>query len=142
MELQIEKLLEKYWNGETTVAEERLIKEYFRKNHSLTATGHYFSNLDKAKQATSDNRFVHPVSPSRSKKWYPAVAAAIMLGVIVTAFLFQPGNKQPQFAVDDPKEPYEVTRQALMMVSEGLNKGKTYSYELEKINEVKKFTKN
>lgn len=142
MELPIEKLLEKYWNGETTIAEEKLIKEYFKKNPSLTGKGRYFADLDKAKQAVPNSRFVHPVSTEKNKNWYPAVAAAIMLGIVVTAFLFNQNNtKQTQFAVDDPKEAYEVTRQALMMVSEGLNKGKTYSYELEKINEVKKIIK-
>ena len=143
MELPIEQLLEKYWNGETTIAEERTIKEYFKKNPSITGTGHYFSDLNKAKQEAPDSRFVHPVLAGNNSNWYSAVAAAIMLGIVVTAFFFTQNNtKQTQFAVDDPKEAYEVTRQALMMVSEGLNKGKTYSYELEKFNEVKKIIKN
>ena len=35
MDLQIEQLLEKYWNGETTIADEKLIREYFKKNPDL-----------------------------------------------------------------------------------------------------------
>jgi len=49
----------------------------------------------------------------------------------------QNNNKPDQFAVEDPKEAFEITRASLMMVSERLNKGKTYSQELDKINKAK-----
>ena len=52
-------------------------------------------------------------------------------------FVMQNNNKPDQFAVEDPKEAFEITRASLMMVSERLNKGKTYSQELDKINKAK-----
>jgi hypothetical protein len=38
-------------------------------------------------------------------------------------------------------EAFEVTRASLQMVSNGLNKGKTYSKELTKFNEAKQIIK-
>jgi len=41
MDLQIEKLKQKYWAGETSLAEEKELKAYFKKNPSLSAEGRY-----------------------------------------------------------------------------------------------------
>ena len=50
--------------------------------------------------------------------------------------VFQDTKKQREFAVEDPQEAYEITRKALLMVSSGLNEGKTYSKEITRINKA------
>ena len=122
MELPIKKLLEKYWNGETSVSEEQEIKDFFKNNPSLTNEGVYFTGLSKQKEVNAASRFQHPEKRVGRNNWYSAVAAAVMLGIVVSSFFITQNQKPKQFVIDDPKEAYEVTRQALMMVSAGLNR--------------------
>jgi len=137
MESQIKKLLEKYWAGETSVSEEREIKDFFKKNPSLVDEGLYFRGLGKQKEVQAAWAFQHPEKSTGRNNWYSAVAAAVMLGIVVSSFFITQNQKQNQFVVNDPKEAYEITKKALAMVSEGLNQGKTYTFELENINKAK-----
>jgi hypothetical protein len=141
MELPIKKLLEKYWNGETSVSEEQEIKDFFKKNPSLADEGLYFRGLSKQKEVYAGSLFQHPGKNAGKSNWYSAVAAALMLGIVVSSFFITQNQKPKQFVIDDPKEAYEVTRQALMMVSAGLNEGKTYTAEIEKFNKTKQIIK-
>lgn len=135
MESQIEKLMEKYWAGETSVEEERLLKEHFRKNPSLTNEGTYFRALSKKQQLASGKRFAHPAKSRRKAQW--SAAAVIVIGIMAALMVFQDAKtQQREFVVEDPQEAYEITRKALLMVSSGLNEGKTYSGELKKINKA------
>jgi len=141
MELPIKQLLEKYWAGDTSVSEEREIKEFFKKNPSLANEGLYFSSLDKQKQVNTASRFQHPEKRVGRNNWYSAAAAAVMLGIVVSSFFITQNQKPNQFVIDDPKEAYEITRKALSMVSEGLNQGKTYTSEIEKFNKTQQIIK-
>lgn len=140
MDLQTEKLLEKYWRGETTVAEERQIKEYFSRHPAQSAEGLYFEKSSSGSLVVPAKPFDHP-GRKRRLAWL-SVAAALLIGLLTLPFLF---NNQPatdQYAVEDPAKALEITRASLRMVSDGLNKGKTYSKELTKFNEAKAMIKN
>lgn len=139
MDLQIEQLLEKYWNGETSIAEETLIKEYFKEHPDLSMEEQYFGKVDSSRKEVPTKAFEHP-GRKRRLSWLSA-AAAVLLVLMTLPFIFNNETQQEQFAVDNPTEAYEITRASLMMVSNGLNKGKTYSKELNKINEVKTIIK-
>ena len=135
MDLRIEKLKEKYWAGETTLAEEQELKAYFKEHPSLTKEGDYHTILRNQQKVKAKHSFNHP-----GKKNYPvwwSAAAAILILFTVGMFIFQNNQTKDQFAVEDPQEAYEITRATLLKVSEGLNKGKTYSKELNKINKAK-----
>lgn len=135
MDLRIEKLQEKYWAGETSLAEEKELKTFFRENPSLLAEGQYYTAIQKKKKESPERSFAHP-GRKNYRSWWSA-AAAILILISVGFFILQNNNRTDQFAVEDPKEAYEITRASLMKVSEGLNKGKTYSKELNKINKAK-----
>jgi len=140
MESRIKGLYEKYWQGETSVEEERLIKEYFKSNPDQSPESQYFENIEAKKGNKSEKPFEHP--GRKIQRVWLSVAAAVVIGLLSLPFIFQQETKQDQFAVDNPAEAYEITRASLMMVSNGLNKGKTYSKELSKFNEVKTIIKN
>ena len=135
MDLQIEKLKEKYWAGETSLAEEQELKTYFKENPSLTKEGNYFTGLRKQQKIKANHSFSHPGKKNYQAWW--SAAAAILILFTVGMFIFQNNQTKDQFAIEDPKEAYEITRASLLKVSEGLNKGKTYSKELNKINKAK-----
>jgi hypothetical protein len=135
MDLRIEKLNEKYWAGETSLAEEKELKAYFKENPSLSKNGQYFAEVKKQQQVKPVHSFSHP--GRRKIQTWMSMAAAILILITIGFFVFQNENKQDQFAVQDPQEAFEITKASLMKISEGLNKGKIYSQELNKINEAK-----
>lgn len=139
MESRIKGLLEKYWQGETSVEEERLIKEYFKNNPDQSYEGIYFKKIKSDKRIFPQKTFQHPGRKFRLV-WL-SVAAAVIILLISIPFVFNNQTQQDHFAVDNPAEALEITRASLQMVSNGLNKGKTYSNELVKFNEAKTIIK-
>lgn len=134
MESQIEKLVEKYWAGDTSIEEEQRLKAYFQKNPSLTPEGVYFRTI-AGKQQEATPKLAHPGKAGNKAQW--SAAAAIIIGILAAVLVFQDARKQREYVVEDPKEAYEITRKALLMVSSGLNEGKSYSRQLTKINKAK-----
>lgn len=128
---QIDKLLEKYWNGETNLEEEKVIKSHFKSNPALNNEGHYFRFLAKQKLA----KFEGSRTVSRKKAWLSA-AATITIGVITAALVFNDAKKDP-FAIDDPEKAFQATKEALMMIGSELNQGQNHTLELTKINKAK-----
>ncbi len=139
MDLRIEKLQQKYWAGETSQAEEKELKSFYRQNPSLTKDGTYFRFLNESKGQNPDHSFTHP--GRKNKPYWWSIAAVILVLFTVGIFFFHNNSNQQTYAVDDPERALEITRASLMMVSEGLNKGKTYSTELKKINKAKEIVK-
>ena len=129
---QIDELLNKYWNGETSLQEERLIKSHFKANPSLTNDGHYFKYLSKQKELKMEKV---ETSSNKSKTWLSA-AATITIGLITAVLVFNDANKDP-FAEEDPEKALEATRNALMMIGAGLNEGQIHAMELTKFNKAK-----
>lgn len=130
MEPEMEHLLDKYWKGETTVAEERQVKAHFAKAKDLSPTAQYFKSIDQQQQIKAER-----VSwKKRSNYTRFSAAATIVVGLLVAFLTIENNPPDTQFAVEDPQEAYEITRNALMMISGGLNEGKQYSEELKKIN--------
>ncbi len=128
---QIDKLLEKYWNGETSLEEEKVIKSHFKSNPALNNESHYFRFLSKQQSVKYDG----PKAVSRKKAWLSA-AATITIGVITAALVFNDARKDP-FAIEDPEKAFQATKEALMMIGSELNQGQSYTLELTKINKVK-----
>lgn len=130
MESQIELLLKKYWQGTSTPEEERIIKDYFLQNPSLAPEGSYFRYL----QAKSKVKMQHQ-TPSIAFKPWRSVAASVAVGILTAFFIIQNAKKDP-FAIEDPKKALEATRNALMMIGEGLNEGQQHTLQLTKFNKA------
>ncbi len=131
MESPIESLLEKYWKGETSPEEEKLVKEHFRNNPALSKESDYFRLLSKARDVTFDQK----VSFKPKSTWL-SVAATITIGVATATLVLQQSTKDP-FDIEDPKEALEATKKALMLIGMELNEGHSYTMEIKKINKAK-----
>lgn len=140
MESQIEVLLEKYWAGETTVEEEQKIKAWYRENPALTPESTYFRTLSGKQKVASGKRFAHPAKARRNTHWL--AAAVVIVAITAGTLVFQDAKKQREYVVEDPQEAYEITKKALLMVSSGLNEGRTYSEELTRINKAEEIINN
>lgn len=141
MESRIEELMAKYWEGKTTLEEEAEIKLFYKENPSLTKSGDYFMNVRKRTSVKSQVKFDHPGKRFSSVRW--SAAAAIVIGVMTAVLVLRDANDHSVYTVEDPKEAYEITRKALLMVSSGLNEGTDYSArELKRINEAEEIIMN
>ncbi len=132
MESQIEKLIDKYWNGETSLEEERIVKDHFKTNPALTNESNYFRALNQKKSIKFDGQVV---KKRRSTPWLSA-AATIAIGVVTAILIINDAKKDP-FAIDDPEKAFEATKRALLMIGSELKDGQAYTMELTKINKAK-----
>ncbi len=129
---RINEFLEKYWNGETSLEEEKLIKAHFSANPALTNEGHYFRYLSKQNQVKMEE----PKSSAKAKRTWLSAAATITIGLITAVLVFNDARKDP-FAEEDPEKALQATREALLMIGAGLNEGQVHAMKLTKFNKAK-----
>jgi len=123
----IEKLLEKYDNGETSLKEEQILKDYFAQDNVAPHLESYkmmfqYFNTTKQELYTKDV----PLKPKKSFKyqWISVAAVAVlMLGIFIPKM---GGDKEiVTFAslTEEEREVYFQTKEALAMLSSNFNKG-------------------
>jgi len=140
MKPDIDNLLDKYWEGETSIEDEQVLKKYFLS--SDVAEQHaafrdlfvYFDHESKVKYPTQ-NQSNTPESETTFKvrslsiKKYIYAAAAIFLLAIYSVFVINNLKNEPQTKesysqvqeIEDPEEALRVTKQALALLSKKFN---------------------
>ena len=122
----IEKLLDAYFEGNTSLEEEAILMDYFN-NHRvedhLLQYKPIFVGLEAAKREKSSREFRLPESKlSRSyKPWLYAVSAILVIALGIGIFF----NMQSQVS-QDKKEAliaFENSKKAMIFLSEKFNKG-------------------
>lgn len=142
MELaKIEQLLEKYFEGETTIAEEIQLKQYFSTEEVAAHLEHYkplfgYFSSEKEEQFT-------PTLSLKSKKRFPvaklAIAASFVFLVSVIAFINYQPNNTPQVSntelgsFENPEEAFKETQKALALLSQKVNIG------IESVNYINEY---
>jgi len=122
----IEELIEKYNNAETTLVEEQQLRAYFTSDNIAPHLEHYkpmfvYFSQAQQEQYTKDV----PLKPKRTKmyQWISVAAVTVlMLGFIIPQVLgpSQEELRQKELAM----ETYNKTMEALSLVSIGMNEGK------------------
>jgi len=132
MELSnIEQLLQKYLDAETTIAEENELKAYFTSNNvaphleEYQALFGYFS-ISKNEKLTKP---IQLKTKKRNWKWLSVAASVVLLISIYTGYQ----NDQQRKA----EKIYNETYMALGMLSENLNKGNNAIAKLQYYEESK-----
>ncbi len=152
---EMTKLLEKYFRGETSLAEERLLKDYFNQPNVPESLRDYqplfqFLRMEQEQMPTKEFT-VKDVVPAQSnntiiflKKWIPRVAATVLMVLSLWALLPTQQVKQEASTVDwskyepeTPEEAFRITHGALMKTSLGLQKGA--SQAVQEVAKVKEF---
>jgi hypothetical protein len=154
---EIEILLEKYYEGETTREEEKLLREFFsadevpahlRQHQSLFRffTSEASLTLDSVKQEKvlmrRLNRFEKEVSatdmqPVQRRMYYLSGIAAGLLILIGLVFTFKSELLRKHFPLKEnasTEMAYAQTKQALLLVSVGLNTGLDAVQRLSTLN--------
>ena len=136
----IEELLERYYNAQTSEAEEQRLREYFIHEETpphLQKEKEMFLQLQAAKvpegleerlskqidQWAIQERFIPKSPPRRTLQWIGSIAASLLI-LFGMGWYFN--DAQPSYRQDTcatPEEAYVHTEKALMMFAQALNKG-------------------
>lgn len=127
----IEALLEKYLNAETTIAEEKKLKAYFSSDNvaphleKYQAMFGYFST-------SKNERFTKTIQLKRKKmnwKWLSVAASVVLLVSVYTGYQSNQKRKAERI--------YAKTQMAFGMLSANLNKGNEAILQLQHFEDTK-----
>jgi len=125
---RIEQLVEKYFEGETSIAEENELKVYFSSSDVAQHLKQYQSIFGYFNQAKAEQFKVKiPLhSKKRSLTWL-SIAASVVVLFGVGTFMYMNSTETPTPSeygtYSDPEVALKETQKALDMVSEQLNTG-------------------
>lgn len=134
----LERLQQKYWDGETRTEEEELLMYYYQDDNYLSTEDSYqdyFAYMKIIRELNWDYDNAHinktELKPSnqiiRIRQWVYATSAVFILGVASWFVIRNTATveKTPQsyvYEIEDPDEAYQVTMEALAMLSSKYNK--------------------
>jgi len=151
---QLEQLLEKYWNCETSLEEEKQLREHFRGEvpKNLKETADLFRYFETQQTQTVVGSDFDAVVRKKIKQLQPQgksvsmvfnfarIAAGLLVVITATYFVRQEVRKAyPPEIVDtysDPRLALEETKKALMMISKGFNKAQKEAGKIKVFNEA------
>ncbi len=146
---EIDRLLEKYWNCETTVEEENQLQDHFttESRQEAAALFQYFRN--QRSTALSDPTFDTKVM---SKAKHPSgrvitllynsmriAAGVVVLVLAVWLVRLELRESSPTGTADtynDPDRAFEETKRALMMISRSFNTAEKHAKKINLFNEA------
>jgi hypothetical protein len=152
----IDSLLQKYWNAETSLEEEQQLREFFAREpvpENLKETASLFRYFEQQKRLGVDDL---AFDRELKKKLKPAgkvinlsmvqvarIAAGLFVVVAATFFIREEIKKaypeEPTAEEDtysDPKVAFEETKKALMMISKSFNKAQKEASKINVFNEA------
>jgi hypothetical protein len=126
---RIENLIDKYFEGETSIAEENELKVYFSSTDVAQHLKQYQTIFGYFSQA-KEQQFTQEI-PLQTKKrnlvlWL-SIAASVVVMLSVGTMMYLNNDKEEQFVAcspeDNPELALQQTEKALALVSEHLNTG-------------------
>jgi hypothetical protein len=142
MELdKIEKVLEKYFQGETSIAEEKELRVYFSSSDVAQHLEHYkpmfvYFGVEKEQKF---EKIIPLLAKKRYVVWLSIAASIVVLfGVITIVFTEDKAMNKELGTYDDPEVALKETQKALAMLSSQVNVG------IESVTYIKEYenTKN
>ncbi len=145
---EIKQLLKHYFDGETTVKQERELEAYFKSDEiaeELKKYHGFFNGLSELTESVIDNSiesdvmdFIQKNAPDKNSRRMPlwstlsGIAASVIL-VIGGSLLFQQKEQQYNDSFDNPEVAYAYAEQTLAYVSSKYNQGFAALANFEKI---------
>lgn len=125
---RIEKLLDKYFEAETTLAEEKELKAYFSSDNVAPPLEQYKAIFGYATQAKQE-QFTASIPLNTTKRkgvFWLSIAASVAVLLSVGLFTFNHYNQpvsEDLGTYNDPEVAFRETQKALALISESVNKG-------------------
>ena len=153
---QIGELVEKYWNCETSLEEEKQLRDFFQGPNvpvELQPTAELFRYLEIEKSKGLNENFDQHVTKKFQKRRegkvislnfqnLSRIAAGILVVVAATFFIRQEIRKsypkELQDTYSDPQMAFEETKKALMMISGSFGKAKKETEKMKMFNDAEK----
>lgn len=137
----IENLLDKYFEAETTSAEEQTLKAYFSQAKVAPHLQEYQPMFQYFTNAAQE-RYTKPVPLNPRKKhsylkWISVAAVAVIAVGIYTNLPKQDAHKNQYGTYDDPELAYQETLKAFDLIAQNLNRGKEKVGYLAEFEETK-----
>lgn len=132
----LEQLSDKYWEGKSTLSEEDQLKQAISSQGSDLDTQEvdYFKTIDQFSKKELDSSFDEMIMSKIQQKaitrrffhndWFKLAASLVLAGTLGLGLWHNAKNPTELAVEDDPRKAFEVAKQALMMVSVRMNKGK------------------
>lgn len=120
-------LLEKYFEGTTTISEEKQLKAYFTSNDVAPHLAHYrdvFGYFKTEKEIKFDKKL--PLQPRKTKtvKWISIAASlALLSGTVWWVSNSNEAQANELGTFNNPEEAYQATQEALHLLSNEVNQG-------------------
>ena len=125
---KMEALLEKYFEGETSIAEENELKNYFSSPDVAPDLEQYkplFGYFADAKKENFEKNV--PLIPKKQNVAWLSIAASIAVLIGIGSYAYFNIDKEKENkelgTYEDPKEALEATQKALAMLSNHVNTG-------------------
>ena len=153
---KIRELLKKYWEGETSVEEERLLKDLLSQNNQLPKDLESEKKLfDYFKQERSVPALDEDLTERLKKQWKDETPikklfagkqwmkyAAVLIPLIVLGYFLVSTNSNKQTdTFDDPEKAIAETEKALLLLSRNMNDGMSQMQTFRLFDEIKKSEK-
>lgn len=127
MELtRIEIILEKYFQGETSVLEEKELKNYFDSSYVAPHLDQYQSFFGYfSKAATQEFNQTISLKAKKSNFGWLSIAASVvvLLGISTYTYLHHPESTDDLGTYESPEAAFEATQKALALLSKKVNVG-------------------
>jgi hypothetical protein len=143
MELKlVEQLLEQYFEGTTTIAEEKQLKTYFSSNDVAPHLAKYqalFGYFETQKEIHFEQKLPLQPRKQRTVKWIGIAASFVVLLGLSTFYFYPTKSKNVELGTfENPEEAYVETQKALFMVAEQVNLGMNSVSHLKEYEKTKK----
>ena len=140
---RIEELIEKYFEGNTSISEERELKVYFLSNEIAPHLLKYkdvFVFYSNSKKEQFSKEIKLPLKSKRNTKWMTVAASFVVISIIATVVYLQLDTpKQEDLGTfNSPEEAFVETHKALQLVATNINSGMENVSYLEEYENTKK----
>jgi len=154
---RLEILLNRYWSCVSTLEEEKELRDYFN-NHEvgeemleIATLFQYYQSEKKIEKldGSFDSSIIGKIKeikvsgkPKLRKIIYNYLKVAASVLIVITASYFYRQSldpeKRPELlgTFEDPKEAYEETKKALMLIAQQINKGRNQAGKLKMFTEA------
>ena len=129
----IEKLLEKYFEANTTVAEEEQLRAYFTQESVATHLEQYtpmFQYLSHSKEERFTKQV--PIKTGRKKQWFRWVSVAAVIALLAGVYFSQ--NAESTLEESYSQEEIAAAEEALSLLAMNFNKGTNHLEHLEEFD--------
>lgn len=138
--IKIEKLLERYFEGETSLIEESQLQDYFSEKTIAPHLEPYrsmFSHFASARKETYNKEIILAENTVSHKRWWYSIAALVIVAIGIGFFF----NNSGDGLTSEQREAlvaFEEMKNALNMISSNMNNG---IEEMAYLNEFEATTK-